>query len=471
MLVVLAGFNNQWQIGSDSAIHLNIGRNIAAGLGYTHPDGLHETVSPGLAYMTALGFSLFGPGHLLTSHTINIALGGIGLMLSFWLFRLHADRGTAVLMTVLLGTNENYYIYLFRLLADLPFAVGALLSLVGYERIQQKSPRAWLSLLLITVGIMVMAAFRTVAITFIAALVLAMFIDLIRAKRIKSLTILVSTLAVVILLVRLCDPGLPHPLQCNADERVIYDRLTSQLPATLANAWHTNLPRLLNEAAAEAVFAIDFGPIAAVCLSLVSLISLSLMTINRKRSLWLILPGLFILQWLAFLVVDRYFLPLMPLLIYGWWWTAMKLENFLRGRAGRLAVVMMLVTLVAPNLIRIGRLIQVQRSPDFIAAYRHGKYRPIVELAEWMSQSLGVDAKIVSDSEHTHILSYLSGRHVSETWRIQTPLPKIIYLVQPLDARDQRWLTQRHRYTIGPAVATIHAEDTRTYTVHRGELQ
>ncbi|MCH8842678.1 MAG: hypothetical protein IID61_06825 [SAR324 cluster bacterium] len=139
VLIVLAGFNNQWLIGPDSALHLNIGRNLAAGLGYMHPDGLHKGLNPGLAYMTALGFSLFGPDHLLTSHVINVGLGGIGLALTYWLFRLHCDRGTAILITALLGTNENYYHYLYILLADLPFAVGVLLSLVGYERIQKKS--------------------------------------------------------------------------------------------------------------------------------------------------------------------------------------------------------------------------------------------------------------------------------------------------------------------------------------------
>lgn len=469
VLIVLAGFNNQWLIGPDSALHLNIGRNLAAGLGYMHPDGLHKGLNPGLAYMTALGFSLFGPDHLLTSHVINVGLGGIGLALTYWLFRLHCDRGTAILITALLGTNENYYHYLYILLADLPFAVGVLLSLVGYERIQKESPRVWFGVLLISVGIVFMAAFRSVVLLFVVALVLAMLIDLVRAKRIKALAVSILSLAMVILLARLWDPNLSHPFQFSADEQIIYERFTAELPQTLKHVWYTNLPLLLNEVTAETVFALDFGRIASVCLSLAVLGCLFLMAIDRKRALWFILPALLIPQWLAFFVADRYFLPLMPLLIYGWWWAATKLEHLLPRRIGRPTVVVMLVVLVVPNLIRVGRFIQIQRSPDFITAYSHGQYPSAVKLGDWMSRSLDSNALIISNRSHAQILSFLSGRHVSAPWRVQAPLPEEIYLVEPLDIHGRRWLA-RHPYTIGPALVTIGSEDAPHYTLHRGTM-
>ncbi len=465
MALFLAGFNNQWRIGTDSSLHLNIGRCIAQGMGFTHPDGLQEMVSPGLAYMTAAGFYLFGPDHLLLSHVINFLLGVAGLGLTYWLFSLHTDRGTAVLMTVLLGTSETYYRHIFLLLTDLPFAVGALLGLVGYERLQQRSPRVWLSVLLIAAGIVLMAMFRAVVLTFIVALALAMLVDLIRAKRTKTLLALTIGLLAAVLASRLVDPNLSHPFQLNADEQIIYQRLVEKLPQTLEHAWSHNLPLLLRESTSEAVFAVDFGDIAGVFLSLASLACMLLMAVARRRSLWLILTLLFLVQWLAFFVADRYYLPLMPLVLYGWWWGAMQVERRLPRGWGRYVLIFMLVLLIVPNLIRVGRFIQVQRSTAFVEDYRRGRYQPIVELAGWMSTHVEANALVLSDKNHSQVLSYLSRRHVIEPRNAGQPPAGPFYVVEPLDEAGRRLLAERG-YRAGQALFDTGSPDRPGWSIH-----
>src|SRR6185503_10451006 len=101
-----------------------------------------------------------------------LACGAATLFLAYQLFKLHVGRPTAVLLTTLLAVTETFYRYCFQIVTDMPFLVGLLAVLLGYERLLPpgrsdettgEPPRrrpAWWAWCLLFLGTLVMCAFR-----------------------------------------------------------------------------------------------------------------------------------------------------------------------------------------------------------------------------------------------------------------------------------------------------------------------
>jgi hypothetical protein len=135
LLVYLAGFNPQWRLEPDSALYLSVGRNLAEGKGYTFHGKAHHLAYPGLPILFSGLFKAFhspqnGPAQVLL---FLMGLGALGLV--YRLFRLQADRPTAVIVTLGVALTRLFYRYSFELLSDLPFLLGVLMFLVGYEAV------------------------------------------------------------------------------------------------------------------------------------------------------------------------------------------------------------------------------------------------------------------------------------------------------------------------------------------------
>ena len=76
LLVLYAlGFNGQWRMEPDSALYLTIGRNLAEGRGYTYHGEHHHLAYPGLPWLFAANFKLFGAGTLLPAHALLLLCG------------------------------------------------------------------------------------------------------------------------------------------------------------------------------------------------------------------------------------------------------------------------------------------------------------------------------------------------------------------------------------------------------------
>ena len=183
LLLYLMGFNGQWHVGPDSALHLGIARNIAAGKGFFYPGGEHMQVHPGLAYLMAPTFWAFGPGVLWPAQVIMFLIGLGALVLHYALIATVAGRAVAVLTTAVLGSTETFYRYAFQVLTDMPFLVGLLLCLLGFELSERSDRGRWWPGALIVLGTLTMAAFRSVVLTAVVAMVLMLIWMILSGRR------------------------------------------------------------------------------------------------------------------------------------------------------------------------------------------------------------------------------------------------------------------------------------------------
>ena len=81
--------------------------------------------------------------------------------------------------------------------------------------------------------------------------------------------------------------------------------------------------------------------------------------------------------------LDRYFLPVMPLLVFAWWqWLYRLNHRFSVGRANRLFLLLLCIA-VGTNLARLGEmLVREQRRTPFLKHYRQGCYASLPNVAD-----------------------------------------------------------------------------------------
>ncbi|MHC4420495.1 MAG: hypothetical protein ACYS1E_07855 [Planctomycetota bacterium] len=462
LLGYLAGFNGQWRMSNDSCPHLVIARNIAEGHGYTHPDDMQRHLAPGLSYVVAATFRVFGTESLAPALAVMWTASLVVLALTYWLFGLVGGRPLAVLMTLLLAHNVQFYTFGFRLLTEMPFLVGAMLLLVGYERIHRRiAPVAW-NVVLMGAGFLVMAAFRSVAMVFAAALLITLALELARRRRYVALAGACVLVLAAVAAVRWADPGLDHPFQLGSDEQVLKARLVDRMPQTLTEIG-ANAHRLITDALPEVLFGVDFGFMAAPLFLVAMGCTLTLV---RVRLFWFVLIVTFICQWLLVMVTERYCLPVLPLLIFAWWRGVLWLEPRLPARWAVGVGALMMALLVIPNAIRIGDMFIEQRSRPFVARYKDGKYDVPVRLAAWIRQNTDPEAMIVAPRQYSPIILYLSRRYTVDSVSWEMRWAPIVYAAFPADDPIPENLV-RSRWILDEPLVTIGAEEPgRAWTLY-----
>jgi len=461
-LLYLAGFNGQWRIGPDSALHMTVARNLAAGAGYTHPAGLHRLINPGLPYLTAATFRLFGADRLVVIHLVMFMLAVAAMGLTYWLMKLRFDRPTAVMVLCLLAVTETFYHYAFCVLTDMPFLVGVLLLLVGYELVLLGRRQFWIGLVLLIVGTVTMAAFRSVVLTVLAAVGIDLLFRLIRGPGRWRFVTIILLAGAALLMVRQYDPRLGHVGELAQDEHHVVRMLVEKMPATLERVMTKTGPKLLTESMAEGVFALDFGNIVSVPLALaVMFIGLSLVT---RRLLWGVLVGVCLAQWLLFVIVDRYLLIILPLLALGWWHATIWLEAKVNQRWAGVVVMAMLLGWAVPNMVRIGGFIVQQHRSPFLEHYENGYYPPLIDLGKRMQSIVGAHDLVLA--EDASELTYFSQRLVlgpnslivyrGKRHQIIARLRRArrLWIVQPAGARLQKKL-ERLPVSVGKPIITV----------------
>jgi hypothetical protein len=462
LLGYLAGFNGQWRMSNDSSAHLVIAGNIAGGHGYTHPDGMQWRLAPGLSYAIAATFRVLRTESLVPALALMWVASLTVLALTYWLFGLVGGRPLAVLMTFFLAVNVQFYEFGFRLLPEMPFLAGAMLLLVGYERIHRRAGALAGNVALMGAGVLVMAAFRSVMLVFAAALLVTLAIELVRRRRYWSLTGACVLLLAVIAALRWADPSLDHPFQLGSDEKLLKTRLVDHLSGTLADIGG-NAHRLITDALPEVLFGVDFG-FMATPLCLVALACT--VTLIRFRLLWFVLIVTFICQWLLVMVTERYCLPIVPLLIFAWWQGALWIERRWSRRWAAPVGALMVALLVIPNAIRIGDLFIEQRSRPFVSCYKDGKYDSSSRLAAWIRQNTEPEAMIIAPRQYTPLIFYLSRRHTVSSFSRDLRRATFVYAALPADAPIPEALVQR-RWTLDEPLVTIAGEDTsRAWTLY-----
>lgn len=508
LVLYVAGFNAQWRLEPDSALYLSIGRNLAEGAGYTFHGKDHRLAYPGVPLLFAGLFKLFGTGSLLP-HLISMWLMGLAtLALVYRLFLLHAGRPTAVLMTFGVAISRVFYRYTFELLTDLPFLFGVTAFLVGYEalfhrrEVSSASPeqpprsRGWVrgfDALLLVLGLTVAISTRPSMLALVLAAVLGSLWSLVRGRARWSHLLVAGLVLGAAALFYLKDPrsdagDAGSAVSTSYAEEDQLFNLNAESLAKFASKAAGNAWEVLNGAAMKASFGVQIVPGLNAVLSLVVLTAGVLLV--RKRPLW----GMWVLTTVAMVLLvprplDRYFLPLVPVLVYAWWSFVRWAESRSSGlRAKYVFLVLFGLGGVCNVLATADFIIQNRRSP-FLLHYKEGRYASVYEVAK-MIESATPPSGSVADARTTwvavpdkfgRILTLLSRRYCIEPDRYSAldPRTQNLFVLAPMEPRADdtptnrqptaEWLAARGAGIDPRPLGTVQnrsPSDKRPFTLH-----
>lgn len=490
VLLYLAGFNGQWRVGDDSAGYVNIAQSILTGGGFDdHDESMHRY--PGVPWLLAGAFAVGGAGAFWVADLFMLVLALATLGLVYRTIRLHDSRPVALIVTVMLAVTMQVYRHAFELLADLPFLFGVMLFLMGYEGLIVRAGRSvvagsraffswrqWPDVMAMVAGLGVMVVTRRTMIIFIGSLLVACVYHLVRQtsrrKRIVFASIVAGALGMAGLWVMFDPRGGPAAYSRDLMLPLLKRHTVSEAATRFAGFAY----QILEGDAAEAAFGLDLGPGLSTLAGL-TVIGLGVALV-RRRLLW----GVFIAAMIVAMVIHmpdvRYFVPIMPLLVYGWWRATVYLTQKASADRAGLVLAGMLGLWLMPNLVRTANFIVEQRRVPFMETYSGGKYATLISVAEQVRDQVPADAVVLADS--SSVLSYYSGRRVANwkllnRWRRTDPdqldhlhaSPQRVYMLTPmkdeLSSRMHDYLGLRP----GEVIATIEG-DRYAWTLHRAEV-
>src|SRR5688572_28217251 len=134
-LLFLLAFNGEWRVGRDSAIYRGLAHHLATGRGYTFGIFGSKTVYPGYPLLLAGIEKVFGRGALVPL-IVTLALTAASMVMTYRLIALRYPQWMAVGVVVLLGFNSWFLELSAELLTDVPFFLGVVLALYGWERLR-----------------------------------------------------------------------------------------------------------------------------------------------------------------------------------------------------------------------------------------------------------------------------------------------------------------------------------------------
>lgn len=473
LLLYAIGFNGQWRVERDSALYLSVGRNLAEGRGYTYQGQPQRLVFPGLPLLFAGVFKVFGSERLWPALVLMALMGLATLGLTYRLFLLHAGRPTAVLMTVGLGATRLFYRYCFELLSDMPFLLGVMAFLAGYEAIfcaggkhehrARRPLRQTIDWLLLLGGLLVAMLTRPTMWALLLSIVLAsgwLLIRSVRRGRFKPLhLVLLLTVIGAAVAFPLFDLRREHAARPEYEDDLLRTT-SSHLPTLIRQAVTDNIPQLCESTLAKALFGCPIGP-GVNTLAAVLIVGLGICLV-RYRILW----GLWVLTTIAMLLVfkplDRYLLPVLPLLIFAWWRGLVWLHARLPARWADVVFLGLLVGGACTNLARLGQMVVEQRRVPFLTHYHEGRYVSLYEVARLVRRHTGPRDRVLVGAKEARVIGYVSRR---DTFRpndpaAQAPAPANVFVLlgppwndarsnEPAQGTMEDWVRQRH-YVLGP---------------------
>jgi hypothetical protein len=473
----LAAFNGQWRMEPDAALYLSIGRNLARGQGFTYLGQPNHLAYPGWPGLIAITFKLFGTRSLVPVHVLMLLMAWAALGLTYRLFRLHAGRPTAVAVTVGLGLTKTFFCYGFELWSDMPFTVGVMAFLAGYEAVIRRAEARLPSVaaadeseraappgvhvydwLLLAGGLAMAIVMRPTMWPLLAAIFLTILYRAIRQQmRWPTLLIAAALLIAFAAVVMMMDPrrSAAHAHFSDVYERAMLMRFTAGPPGALRQTILTNADELLRRAASDALVELRVGSLNMV----LGLVVLGLgVSLFRYRPLWGLWFCLLMVALMATNPIVRYFLPVIPLLVYAWWRAIVAANHRLPQPWGNLVFAALLVCGTAVNGSKvIGVIVQQQRRP-FLSSYDRSTYAAIPQVVRQLRTAVPANAVVFARAPYGRVTSYLSERTVVGTREL--PFEELqrrrIYLLEPV-GDDVRGLLTLLGLSEGPALFTVHA--------------
>ncbi len=150
--------------------------------------------------------------------------------------------------------------------------------------------------------------------------------------------------------------------------------------------------------------------------SLLSLVVIGLsFWLLRERKLWGVWAIVTVLMLCLFKPLDRYFLPVIPLLVFAWWDVLSKLNHRLPPRWADKVLLGLLILGGTTNLLRLGQMVAFeQRRVPFIEHYRDGCYASLSNVGKLLETHVGPRDWVLVEPKCARILTYISGRYALE---------------------------------------------------------
>ncbi len=419
-LIFVLGFNGKWRVGLDSANYRGLALGLASGRGYVFGNWASKQAYPGLPYVLAgieklLGPAnrtpslaeqqrLLGPSAATTGSVLFVLLCALlALTLTYRLIRLHYPTWVAVTITCGVGTNAVFVQYSNELMTDVPFLLGVVITLYGWDLLARAitSKKRIIALAFILPGAAIAASMRPMFWVLFVCLVGVCAIGLMR-KRNKFFAIaLIGTIGIGGGLLMLVPRGY---------EREARDWIHTgihRLPTHLFDVLHDQLPAgMFGEQLA--LFSIRGVAYTSILGSV--LLMFSTLLLLRRHLLWVLMVWCTFGVTLFLSAEPRYYMMVLPVLMLGWLTMFCEVAKRLPPVWGEIVLIFGLALVTCNNLSRSVRFINEQHHPYTAKIYKNGEYAGVLEMCEQIRTHVPIDKKVLGPSGA--IMSVLTGRHV-----------------------------------------------------------
>lgn len=443
-VIYLLGFTGTWRPEPDAALYLNLGRNLAEGAGYTYQHVPHRLAYPGWPWVLCVLFYLAPGQAVFLGHVVLVLIGLAGLALMYRLMSLHTDRATALLMTMGLAGVRTYYQYCFEMRSDMMFMLGVMMTLAGYEGIVRQGeirngdprptaarPNPRVDWPLLVGGLIVGTVTRPTMYPILAALMLAVVWDVIRGRLSRwFLTVLVLPVIALVIFLIVNPRAVANPSGLADYEDFVLNAMTFERLGA-------NLLEILEPAAGEAYFGLQLPAGLSILGSIAAL--WAALAMFHRRALWGLVAVFTLAMMAVSIVEDRYFLPILPMMVYGWWLGLRWVNRRLPGRWGNLAFAALFVAGSFPNGAKVGDIFIEQRHRNPLTQFRHGRFASLDEVTAMIQQHVQPGQYLYAPRKTDRILTYLTRRNVLEPSQVHrvSPDSAVVYVLvnQEFDTR------------------------------------
>src|SRR4051794_31224824 len=138
LIPIIVSFNGRWRMGLDSSIYRGLSRSLASGNGYHFGDfGTHQ-VYPGLPVLLSGITKIFGENvyRPLPTLVLMLLMSFTTLALVYRLIARSYPEWMALCVTIGVAVNSWFVRLSHDVLTDIPFLLGAMAGLLGWDLLQ-----------------------------------------------------------------------------------------------------------------------------------------------------------------------------------------------------------------------------------------------------------------------------------------------------------------------------------------------
>jgi len=413
-------FTGQWRVGRDSALYRGLAHALASGRGYTFGEFGSRQVYPGLPVLLAgleKVFSLAAWPGILVMHAM--ALGC--LIFTYKLVRLRYPEWLAILVTFVVGINGWFIELTNELLTDIPFLLGLLAALYGWERLRiallddanQDRKKFIRPLVYLILGLALAAVMRPTFWVLAIAWVMVCIWGLIAGPKRKFYAICLGILLVIWLVVALLDPRIRgfNPLKGGYEQDAI--RSLEQVKQNVRK----NIPDMTDKELNFSFFGQRWWPTAirrphlyipGMTDVMSVLVIVGALMLWRVNPLWTLLVLFTIAVTLVMTVVPRYYIMVLPLLVLGWFLLTIKIAQLVPRRWVEVVLIVSIAIVVGMNFTRAVRVIGEQHAWNAESDEEGPKWEYVIDMGKRVNELVPQGEKVIAPG--ASIMAFVSDR-------------------------------------------------------------